>query len=244
MHLPRDPGEWALMALLMVAVMAIGMAWAHVVRAHLAGPGQGSGSSHGDAGHDHAGIANGPWYGEPGQGGSPAQAARGDAGPMSPGIMMSVVTWLVSRLLALGVRVSILGPMMLLTVVGRKSGQPRTLPVDVHDLDGRRYLIASHGISAWVLNLRAAGEGSLRLGRNRLAFEARELDPAEAGPIIRQAFTRLVASKGWRGEGIRANLGVSTSSPDADYVVSAREHPVFELHPKDRPTGGQARGAG
>jgi deazaflavin-dependent oxidoreductase (nitroreductase family) len=201
MHLPRDPGEWLFMGVLMAAFMAIGMVGIHSVRMHLAGPGAE------DSGHGHG-------------------------GPMQPGIPMKVVTWLVQRLLALGVPVAILGPMMLLTIRGRQSGKPRTLPVDVHDLDGRRYLIASHGIGAWVLNLRAAGEGTLRLGRKRIEFTACELEPAQAGPIIRVAFARLIASDGWRGNGIRNNLGVTKTSPEAEYVASAREHPVFELQPK------------
>ena len=142
---------------------------------------------------------------------------------------MSVVTWIVQRLLELGIRVTILGPMMLLTVRGRRSGQPRTLPIDVHDVDGRRYLIASHGIGSWVQNLRAAGAGTLRLGRQRIDFTARELPADEAGRINRTAFPRLIATDDWRGRGIRANLGVSKTSPAADYVVSARDHPVFEV---------------
>jgi deazaflavin-dependent oxidoreductase (nitroreductase family) len=215
MHLPRDPGEWLFMAVLMAAVMAVGMIGAHSVRSHLGG------TSHRNDG-----------------------AARGDAGPMSPGPVMTAATWVVGRLLALGIPVAILGPMMLLTITGRKSGQPRTLPVDVHDLDGRRYLIASHGIGSWVLNLRAAGTGTLRLGRRRLEFEARELEPSEAGPVIRRAFSRLVATDSWRGRGIRANLGVTPASPEADYVASAREHPVFELRATARRPRALADGPG
>ena len=209
MHLPQDPGEWALMAVLMAGVMAIGMVGMHAVRSHLGG------SAH------------------PGEEG--ATGSGGDGGPMSPGLAMTGVTWLVARLLGLGVPVAILGPMMLLTVAGRRSGKRRTLPIDVHDLDGRRYLIASHGIGSWVLNLRAAGEGTLRLGRQRIDFAARELDPAEAAPVIRRAFATLVASGGWRGRGIRSNLGVTRSSPDLDYVAAAREHPVFEVQPSGGP---------
>ena len=127
MHLPRDPGEWLAMAILMAVVMAVGMLAIHGLRSHL----------HGSGGH------------------------------MRPGIVMSVADWVVERLLALGIPVTILGPMMLLTVRGRQSGRPRTVPIDVHDVDGRRYLIATHGVGGWVVNLRAAGEGTLRLGRTR-----------------------------------------------------------------------------
>jgi len=153
----------------------------------------------------------------------------GHGGPMRPGILMRLATWVVHRLLSLGVPVSILGPMMLLTVRGRQSGRARTLPVDVHDIAGRRYLIATHGVGAWVLNLRAAGKGTLRLGRKREAFTARELAPEEAGSVMHAALGPLVASDGWRGDGLRNNLHVDRGATDADFATAARDHPVFEV---------------
>jgi len=191
MHLPRDPGEWLFMIVLMAVVMGVGMFAVHGLRSHLGGHG----------------------------------------GAMRPGIVMRAGTWVVGVLLRLGVKVSLLGPMMLLTVRGRTSGQPRTLPVDVHDIDGRRYLIATHGVGAWVLNLRASGEGTLRLGRTRIPFTAAELAPEQAGQVTRRALGTLVASDGWRGSGVRSNLGVRADSGDADYVRAAATHPVFEIIP-------------
>jgi len=186
MHLPRDPMEWLLMAVLMAALM-LGL---HAVRAHL---------THGS--------------------------------PMHGGAVMRLATWAITRLLAVGVRVSILGPMMLLTVRGRTSGADRTLPVDVYAVGGRRYLVATHGIGAWVLNLRAGGGGTLRLGRRREAFRVRELAPAEAGPIIRAALGGLLAGDGWRSRGVRSNLGVGPDSPVEDYARASVDHPVFEVLP-------------
>ena len=51
------------------------------------------------------------------------------------------VTWIVKGLLRLGVP---MGPMVLLTVRGRKSGQPRTTPVDLFEGSGRSYLVSTH----------------------------------------------------------------------------------------------------
>ena len=45
-----------------------------------------------------------------------------------------------------------------LEVRGRKSGRTISLPVDLLDLDGRRYLVCARGNSNWVRNARAAGE--------------------------------------------------------------------------------------
>src|SRR5919199_924746 len=98
---------------------------------------------------------------------------------------MPVFSWGITMLLRLGVRMTIFGPMMLLTVRGRKTGKSRTQPVDLHEHDERRFLIATHGVGSWVHNLRAAGEGVLSLGWSRQAFTAVELPPEEGGPIIK-----------------------------------------------------------
>ena len=55
-----------------------------------------------------------------------------------------------------------------LTVRGRKTGKPRTVPVHVLELDGKRYLVAPRGETEWVLNARAAaGEVVVRLRGGR-----------------------------------------------------------------------------
>ena len=53
--------------------------------------------------------------------------------------LMPVISWGITMLLRIGVRMTIFGPMMLLTVRGRKTGKPRTVPVDLHERDGRRF---------------------------------------------------------------------------------------------------------
>ena len=96
-----------------------------------------------------------------------------------------VGTWIIKRLLRAGVP---MGPMILLTVRGRATGQPRTTPVDLLERNGRRWLVATHGgaSSNWVRNLRAAGEGILTRGRRRQAVTAVELFPEAAGPVLKE----------------------------------------------------------
>ena len=67
-----------------------------------------------------------------------------------------VGTWIIKSLLRAGIP---LGPMILLTVRGRTTGEPRTTPVDLLERGDRRWLVATHGgaNSNWVRNLRAAG---------------------------------------------------------------------------------------
>jgi len=146
---------------------------------------------------------------------------------------MPIISWGIKILLRIGVRMTIFGPMMLLTVRGRKTGKPRTVPVDIHEHDGRRFLIATHGMGNWVYNLRATGEGMLSLGWSRQAFTAVELTPEAAGPVIKEIMGPLLASQGVRGSALRQNIGVTADASLNDFINAARSHPVFELGSSD-----------
>src|SRR6202049_2915726 len=74
-------------------------------------------------------------------------------------------------------------PMYLLTVRGRKSGQPRTIPIVILEQNGKRYLASPYGIVDWVRNLRAAGEAILTRGRRAETDTARELPQGEAAVV-------------------------------------------------------------
>ncbi len=147
-----------------------------------------------------------------------------------------ILTWGITMLLRLGVRLSIFGPMMLLTVRGRRTGKSRTTPVDLHDYDGHHFLIATHGVGSWVYNLRAAGEGILSLGRSRQAFRAVELPPEGGGPVIKEVLGPLLASEGVRGSALRQNFGLRADASLNDYIEAVRSHPVFELSFPSKPS--------
>src|SRR5262245_47401259 len=70
-----------------------------------------------------------------------------------------------------------LGPNALITVRGRKSGQPRTTPLALIQASGRRWVWAPWGEVQWVRNLRAAGRATLTVRRRKEVVTARELDP-------------------------------------------------------------------
>jgi deazaflavin-dependent oxidoreductase (nitroreductase family) len=86
------------------------------------------------------------------------------------------------RLIAAGVP---MGPDVLLTVRGRKSGLPRTTPVAICEHAGRRGLISPFGETDWVRNLRAAGRATITVRRRTEEVTAVELGPAEAADFIR-----------------------------------------------------------
>src|SRR5260221_14737347 len=77
-------------------------------------------------------------------------------------------------------------PMYLLTVRGRKSGQPRTVAVAIIQRNGKRYVGSPYGIVAWVRNLRAAGEATLTRGRRSETVTAGEPPQGEGAPRFRE----------------------------------------------------------
>ncbi|HEV2656481.1 MAG TPA: nitroreductase/quinone reductase family protein, partial [Ktedonobacteraceae bacterium] len=64
-------------------------------------------------------------------------------------------------LLRIGIKI---GTMSLLTVRGRKSGQPHMVPVLLVEQGGERWLVAPYGVVQWVRNLRAARMATLTRG--------------------------------------------------------------------------------
>jgi len=80
------------------------------------------------------------------------------------------------------------GAVPTLRVRGRSTGRWRSVPVNVLELDGERYLVAPRGETDWVRNLRAAGGGQLQYGRRPgEPFTAVEV-PDEEKPRVIEAY--------------------------------------------------------
>jgi F420H(2)-dependent quinone reductase len=80
-------------------------------------------------------------------------------------------------------------PVLLLTTTGRKSGQPRTVPV-VYLRDGERIAVigsnAGHSRTpAWSLNLQANPEAEIEIGRKRQRVRARVAESDERAQLWR-----------------------------------------------------------
>ena len=135
------------------------------------------------------------------------------------GTSMRVVNRIVGWLLKAGVR---LGPNVLLTVPGRKSGLPRTVPVAIVELDGQRYLQSLYGQVEWVRNLRAAGAGTIRRGRRTEAVQVTELTAAEAAPVIKAVVSMAPGM-------LRRFYAVAPDAPLDAFERAAADHPTFRL---------------
>src|SRR5438309_11975561 len=79
----------------------------------------------------------------------------------------------------------VLGPNALITVQGRKSGLPRTTPVALVEVDGKRWVIGTFGEANGVRNLRAAHEAKLTFGRREERVRASGLAADQGGGFFR-----------------------------------------------------------
>ena len=132
-----------------------------------------------------------------------------------------------SRLLRAGLP---MGPNLLLTVRGRVSGQPRTFPVAVVEVDGRRWIAGAYGDVQWTRNLRAAGEADLEAHGRVEHVRARELPRAEATTWFRDVFQPYVGRLPFVGR-LFGRAFFSLVGPEflGDPEQAAATRPVFEL---------------
>ena len=114
-----------------------------------------------------------------------------------------------------------IGTTSLLTVRGRKSGQPHTVPVIPVEQDGHRYLVAAYGVVQWVRNLRAAGTATLTRGRHAEEITATELPAQEAAPVLKQYLSQAPT--------VQPYFDATRDSPLEAFEREASHHPVFHI---------------
>ena len=131
-----------------------------------------------------------------------------------------VVNRIARRLARLG-----LSPLGLrqLAVRGRTSGEWQTVPVNLLELDGRRFLVAPRGQTQWVRNIRVAGTGELRVGRRVEAIEVEELADADKPVVLREYLRR------WKAEVKVFFDGIGVDSTDEELLAIAPGFPVFAI---------------
>jgi hypothetical protein len=110
-----------------------------------------------------------------------------------------------------------------LSVRGRSSGEWRSNPVNLLELDGLRYLVAPRGETQWVRNLRVAKTGRIRLGRRVEEIVAVELADDLKIPVLREYLRRF------RAEVQVFFEGVDLDASDAQLAEIAPGFPAFEV---------------
>ena len=117
-----------------------------------------------------------------------------------------------------------LGPkyIYLLQVRGRKSGKLYSTPVDLLEIDGKRYLVAPRGRTQWVRNAEAAGEITLKRGKWRRSLRLRAV-PDAAKPELLKAYLDCFKSA------VQRYFPVAAGSDAHAFAAIAATYPVFEL---------------
>jgi deazaflavin-dependent oxidoreductase (nitroreductase family) len=131
-------------------------------------------------------------------------------------------------LLAIGVP---MGPDVLITVRGRKSGRPRTTPITICENAGRRGLISPFGETDWVRNLRVAGRATVGIGQRREEVTAIELEPVAAAAFISDVLAPH-ARRSWLGDWFVRNVDKLDYDDPVNAVIG---RPVFEIFPTATP---------
>jgi hypothetical protein len=104
---------------------------------------------------------------------------------------------------------------------------PRTTPVAIIAVAGRRWVWAPWGDVQWVRNLRAASRATITVRRQNEEVTATELDPTQRIAFFRDVLGPLARSIPFGVWFIRTFDGVDLDDP----VGAAAGRRVFELHP-------------
>ena len=137
---------------------------------------------------------------------------------------VSLMSPLLQALLRAGLPV---GPNALITIRGRKSGEPRTAGVAIIEVAGRRWIWAPWGDVHWVRNLRAAGRATLTRRGRKEEVRAIELDSEERVGFFRDVLAPYARSLPGGMTFVRLLDQVDLRDP----VEVAQDRRVFELHP-------------
>jgi deazaflavin-dependent oxidoreductase (nitroreductase family) len=112
----------------------------------------------------------------------------------------------------------------LLEVKGRKSGKLYSTPVNLHELNGKQYLVAPRGRTQWVQNAEVSGEVTLKKPGQRRRSRLRPVADSEKPEILKSYLSRY-------GGAVQRFFPIPPDSPLEEFTKIASGYPVFELIP-------------
>jgi deazaflavin-dependent oxidoreductase (nitroreductase family) len=115
----------------------------------------------------------------------------------------------------------------LLQVRGRKSGKLYSTPIDLLEINGRRYLVAPRGRTQWVRNAEAAGAVVLKKGRRQQSFSLRAVPDADKPELLKAYLDSFKTA-------VQRYFSVAAGSDAQAFGAVAANYPVFELRAVDR----------
>ncbi len=110
----------------------------------------------------------------------------------------------------------------LLEVRGRTSGKLYSNPIDLLEMNGKRYLVAPRGNTQWVRNAQAAGEVSLKRGSFHQTFRVVPIVDGEKAPLLKAYL------EGFKAE-VQRYFPIAAGSDVEAFADIAADYPVFEL---------------
>jgi deazaflavin-dependent oxidoreductase (nitroreductase family) len=113
----------------------------------------------------------------------------------------------------------------LLQVRGRKSGKLYSTPINLLEIEGRRYLVAPRGQTQWVRNAEAAGAVTLKKGSYQQSFPLRPVVDGDKAPLLKAYLEKF------RKE-VQTYFPIAAGSDVEAFEGIAGDYPVFELMAK------------
>ncbi|HEV2118170.1 MAG TPA: nitroreductase family deazaflavin-dependent oxidoreductase [Terriglobales bacterium] len=112
----------------------------------------------------------------------------------------------------------------LVEVRGRKTGKVYSTPIDLLELDGKRFLVAPRGRTQWVRNAEAAGEVTLKKRRTSVRYRIQPIPDAAKPELLKAYLDRFKTT-------VQRYFPVPAGSPAPAFAEIAANYPVFALLP-------------
>ena len=107
---------------------------------------------------------------------------------------------------------------------GRKTGNLHATPIDLLELEGKRYLVAPRGRTQWVRNAEAAGVVTLKRGSFQQTFHLRPIADVDK-PLYLKTYLDSFKTT------VQRYFPVPAGSHELAFTEIAGNYPVFELQP-------------
>ena len=112
----------------------------------------------------------------------------------------------------------------LLEVKGRRSGKVYSTPVNLHEVNGKQFLVAPRGRTQWVRNAEVSGEVALKKRGRRRTYNLRPLADSEKPEILKSYLMRYSAA-------VQRFFPMRPDAPLEAFAEIAPGYPAFELIP-------------
>jgi deazaflavin-dependent oxidoreductase (nitroreductase family) len=108
-----------------------------------------------------------------------------------------------------------------MTTTGRRSGEPRDVPVSPIVVDGIEYVVSPYGETGWVHNVRANPSVTIRHGSQVRQVHLEEMTDAAGAAVVAEYHARESFA--------RPYMDVGENPTVEDFASRAEQFPVFRM---------------